>query len=206
MKSRTKRVVLRFKRPTPIWITPTKKLMVTTLGLIPFDGLPAFGYRRISIGGRSADVRQICPERKLTLNLFRASEEANGPKDVRRALRKIGLKPTVARQNPTTHDVWILGLEFISRHGTEIGAALATLLVSWLKQKSGRHIEIQRHGLKLKVATVRDLEQTLKVLKKYDDLEILLRKAKSAPRRARGKVGPSKKVAGTRSSKKKTKG
>lgn len=202
-----KRVVLKFKQPTPMWITPTKKVMVTTIGLIPFDGLPASGYRRISIGDMVADARQIDPERKLTLNLFRAPGEANGPNDVRRALRKIGLKPTVARENPTTHAVWILGLEFVSRHGTKIGLALTSLFLFWLKQKSGRRIEIHRPGLKLKVATVRELEQTLKVLEKYDDMDIVLRKAKSAPRLARRKVGRSKKVAGVRSRKKKaTKG
>src|SRR5690348_14352475 len=184
MKSRTKQIVLRFNRPTPIWISPTKKLMVTRVGLIPFEGLPAFGYRRISIGERVPNVRRIYPERKLTLNLFRARGEANRPTDMRRALRKIGLKPTVARENPTTHDAWILGLEFVSRHGTKIGAALTALLLFWLKQKNGRRIEIQRRGLKVKVATVLELEKTLKVLKKYDDLEIVLRKAESGPRLA----------------------
>ena len=76
-------------------------------------------------------------------------------------------------------------------------------LVIWLKRQSGRRIEIQRPGLKLKVATIQELEQTLKVLKKYDDLDIVLKKAESAPRRARGKVGPAKKVTGKRSPKRK---
>lgn len=129
-------------------------------------------------------TRRIYLERILTLNLYRASGEENGPDDVTRDLRSIGLTPRVLRHNPITDDAWTLALEFVSRHGAKMGAALMGVFVMWLKQKRGRRIEIERHGLKVKVATVRELERTLEALQNYDDVKITVKKARSRAIRA----------------------
>src|ERR1039458_4517200 len=101
--------------------------------------------------------RIINPSRELALHFYRAPGEKNHPDDLRAGLRELGLAPRLIRQNPATHDVWILAVDLTKKYGPAIGAALVTLLSLWLKQTKYRRIEIERPGLKLKVATTRDL-------------------------------------------------
>jgi len=117
-------------------------------------------------------------DRELTLNLYRAPGEKNLPDDVCDELRGVGFEPSLLRRNPATHDVWILILDLLQNHGQHAatGATLLGIVALWLKQRKGRRIEIERHGLKVKAPSVRQLEKTLTALHNYDELTLTLNK------------------------------
>lgn len=88
-------------------------------------------------------------------------------------LRALGLTTPRRQRNPVTYD-WVLVGDFLRDHAAAMGAALAGLLGLWIKQRKGRRIEIQRSDLKIKVATVRELEKSLAALHQYDRLKVTL--------------------------------
>jgi hypothetical protein len=129
-----------------------------------------------------ATVRIIDPNREMTLHFYRAPGEKNRPDDLRAGLHDLGLSPRELRENPATHDVWMLVLDITKNHGPAIGTGLVALLALWLKSTKNRRIEIERPGLRMKVATVRDLEKTLTALHNYDELNLTLNNAKPTKR------------------------
>lgn len=122
--------------------------------------------------------------RRLILHLYRGSDEKNAADDVQGALHKLGVTPRILRKNPVTDDVWKLVLD----HGqlaTAIGSGLLGVLLQWVKQRTGRRIEIERPGLKVKVSTTRELEHTLAALHNYDEMSLTLNNAKAGKRVAK---------------------
>jgi hypothetical protein len=121
-------------------------------------------------------VRLLRLDRMLTLHLYRAPGEENVPNDLRDSTRDIGLEPHLLRQNPSTHDVWALVYDLAQNHGplAVTGTALLGIITIWLKQRKGRRVEIQRHDLKVKAPSARELQKTLNALHNYDELTLTL--------------------------------
>jgi len=116
----------------------------------------------------------------MTLHLYRAAGEQNRRDDIRDELRAAGIEPGFIRQNPpTTHDVWMVVLDLVQNHGQHVvtGTALLGLLAHWLKQRKGRRVEIERHGLKVKAPSARELKKALMALYDFDRLSLTLNKA-----------------------------
>lgn len=141
-----------------------------------------------------ATTRINNPSRELTLHFYHASGERNQPDELRDGLRDLGLVPRLVRQNPaTSHDGLILALDLTQKYGPAVGAALVTLLSLWLKQTKNRRIEIERPGLKVKAATVRDLEKALTALQHYDELNLTLHNSKPIKQAKKNTAGIKRK-------------
>ncbi|MFZ1011440.1 MAG: hypothetical protein WAN65_31680 [Candidatus Sulfotelmatobacter sp.] len=121
-------------------------------------------------------VRILRLDRALTLHLYRAPGEENVPKDLRDSAHDIGLEPHLMRQNPATHDVWALVFDLAQHQGplAATGAALLGVITLWLKQRKGRRVEIERHDLKVKAPSARELQKALSALHNYDELTLAL--------------------------------
>jgi hypothetical protein len=129
-----------------------------------------------------ATVRILDPQRELTVHLFRASSETNHADDIQAALADLGLSPQLMRMNPVTHDIWILTLDLTRQHSEGIGIALTALLLQWIKQTKNRRIEVQWPGLKVKVATSKELAKALGVLHNFNELRFTLNNGKRVKR------------------------
>jgi len=90
------------------------------------------------------------------------------------------------RQNPATHDVWALVYDLAQHQGplAVTGTALLSIITVWLKQRKGRRVEIQRHDLKVKAPSARELQKTLSALHNYDELTLTLH-GRKPPKTAR---------------------
>jgi hypothetical protein len=111
-------------------------------------------------------VRILRLDRALTLHLYRAPGENNVPKDLQHSVHDTGLEPHLIRQNPATHDVWALVFDLAQHQGplAVTGTALLSIITVWLKQRKGRSVEIERHDLKVKAPSARELQKALSAL------------------------------------------
>jgi len=125
---------------------------------------------------------------ELNVLIYSTSGEKSRMDELYGQLRALGFRTPLRQKNPVTYD-WVLVSDFLRDHATAMGAGLAGLLGLWIKQRKGRRIEVQRPDLKIKVATVRELEKSLAALHQYDRLKLTLnerepdgpRKRKSPP-------------------------
>jgi hypothetical protein len=115
------------------------------------------------------------PVRELTLHLYRAAVEKN---DVWKDVRLLDLDaPWMLRKYPARHNVWLLGYavpSLVRCYGIRASGAVLDAIALWLRQRKGRHVEIELPGRKEKALSARELKKALYTLHNYDEVSLVL--------------------------------
>ena len=121
-----------------------------------------------------------------------AREDVHDPNNLVALLKAEGLRTgTVRVRNPIGFDHWFIPVTALAA-GVPYATALASVAKAWLKERRGRHVELQSGKTKVKASSVAEAKQLLAALVKHEK-EIGPLQVAKAPKKAKKKVAAKKK-------------